>query len=94
MNEYFVNTTDSYIPTYKPGCAAYGQDGTNANTGETGSSVYYSSIDFSNIFTSDKSTLSKINSLIKSGKPLSNNLFYHFHFLIEYHYLRAAYKIL
>ena len=73
MNEYFVNTTDSYIPTYKPGCAAYGQDGTNANTGETGSSVYYSSIDFSNIFTSDKSTLSKINSLIKSGKPLSNN---------------------
>ena len=73
MNDYFVYDNDNIAPAYLPGIVGYGQQGAPGNTGDPGSSVYYSSYDLS--YDNDDKNQDVIK-LIVNGKALSNNTHY------------------
>lgn len=67
MRDYFAYNGEDVIPNYMPGVPSYGQEGSEGNTGEKGSSVYYTSYTLPN-------DLILCNDKIASNKLLSNNL--------------------
>lgn len=67
MKDYFAYNGENVIPTYMPGVPSYGQEGSRGNTGDRGSSVYYTSYTF-------PEDIVKCNTKIQEKKSLSNNI--------------------
>lgn len=67
MTDYFSYNGEDVVPTYMPGISSYGQEGSEGNTGDIGSSVYYTTYDLS-----DEDELKKCNEKIKNNLVLSD----------------------
>ena len=67
MTDYFSYNGEDVIPTYMPGISSYGQEGSEGNTGDKGSSVYYATYDLS-----DEDDLAACNEKIKNNLVLSD----------------------
>lgn len=67
MTDYFSYNGEDVVPTYMPGISSYGQEGSEGNTGDIGSSVYYTTYDLT-----DEDELKKCNEKIKNNLVLSD----------------------
>ena len=62
MTDYFSYNGEDVVPTYMPGISSYGQEGSEGNTGDIGSSVYYTTYDLT-----DEDELKECNEKIKNN---------------------------
>lgn len=68
MIDFFTYNGKNVLPEYLPGIPSYGQEGAPGNTGNKGSSIYYSAYCLSN-----PAELLEANKKIKTNSLLSNN---------------------
>lgn len=71
MIDIFSYDGKGVLPVYLPGVPGYGQKGAPGNTGESGSSIYFSSYNLG-----EQSNRDDAVEKIKNGLPLSNNQLY------------------
>lgn len=71
MIDFFTYNGKNVLPEYLPGIPSYGQEGAPGNTGDKGSSIYYSAYCLS-----DPSDLLEAQKKIKTNSLLSNNSIY------------------
>lgn len=68
MVDFFTFNGKNVLPEYLPGIPSYGQEGAPGNTGDNGSSMYYSAYALSNL-----DELAEANEKVKKNELLSNN---------------------